>query len=70
MANYFNIFAGILTFLGSSVLAYGLWNPVMEFLDYFPIQLFVMCGTLWVALLFAGIVYMPFIMFVSDDKGG
>lgn len=69
MANYFNIFAGILTFLGSSALAYGLWTPVMSFLDFFPTALYVMCGSLWVTLLFAGIVYMPFIMMVSDDRG-
>lgn len=69
MPNFFNIFAGILTFLMSSVLAYGLWTPVMNFLGYFPTALYVMCGSIWVALLFAGIVYMPFIMFVSDDRG-
>lgn len=69
MANYLNIFAGILTFLGSSVLAYGLWNPVMNFLNGFPTELFVICGTMWVTLLFYSITYMPFIMMVSDDRG-
>lgn len=69
MANYFNIFAGILTFIGSSALAYGLWTPVMNFLNYFPTELYIMTGTLWVTLLFAAIVYMPFIMMVSDDSG-
>lgn len=70
MANYFNIFAGILSFLGSSALAYGLWTPVMNILDYFPDALFVMCGAMWVTMLFTGIVFMPFILMVSDDKGG
>lgn len=69
MANYFNIFAGVLTFLGASALVYGLWVPVMDFLAYFPTALYVMCGTLWVTLCFTGIVYMPFIMMVSDDRG-
>lgn len=69
MANYFNIFAGVLTFIGSSALTYGLWNPVMDFLDYFPTSLFIMCGTLWLMICFTAIVYMPFIMMVSDDRG-
>jgi len=69
MANYLNIFAGILTFLGSSVIAYGLWNPVMNFLNAFPTELFVICGAMWVTLLFYAITYMPFIMMVSDDRG-
>lgn len=69
MANYFNIFAGIVTFLGASAIAYGLWTPVMEWLDYFPTALYVLAGSLWVTLLFLGIVYAPFIMMVADDKG-
>ena len=69
MANYLNIFAGILTFLGSSIMAYGFWNPVMDFLNAFPLELFVIAGTMWVTLLFYSICYMPFIMMVSDDKG-
>lgn len=69
MANYLNIFAGILTFIGSSALAYGLWNPVMNVLNNFPTELFVICGSMWVTLLFYAITYMPFIMMVSDDKG-
>lgn len=70
MANYLNIFAGILTFLGASAIAYGLWNPVMDFINFFPTELFVISGGMWVALLFYSIVYMPFVMMVSDDRGG
>lgn len=69
MANYFNIFAGILTFLGSSTLAYALWTPALNFLSFFPDALYVMAGSMWITLLFMGIVYMPFIMMVSDDNG-
>lgn len=69
MANYLNIFAGILTFIGASAIAYGLWNPVMDFLNIFPTELFVLCGSMWVTLLFYAIAYMPFIMMVSDDNG-
>lgn len=69
MPNYFNIFAGILTFITSSSLVYGLWNPVMNFLNFFPEALYVLCGALWVSICFTAIVYMPFIMMVSDDKG-
>lgn len=69
MANYFNIFAGMLTFLVSSVLGYIFWTPVMAFMDYFPTELFIMTGAMWVMVLFTGIVYMPIIMLISDDKG-
>lgn len=69
MANYFNLFAGVLTFIGSSALAYGLWEPVMNILAFFPTALYVMSGAMWVTLLFTGIVYMPFTMMVSDDNG-
>lgn len=69
MPNFLNPFAGILTFLVSSTLAYGLWSPVMSFLTYFPTELFVICGGMWIALLFFAIAYAPFVMIVSDDKG-
>lgn len=69
MANILNILAGTLTFIISSILVYGLWNPVLSFLDYFPTELFIICGATWVTMCIFAIAYMPFVMFVSDDKG-
>lgn len=69
MANYFNIFAGILAFLGSCTMVYALWTPVMSFLGFFPTTLYIMCGVLWVTICFASIVYLPFMLMISDDKG-
>lgn len=69
MANYLNIFAGIIAFLGSTSLAYGLWTPVNDFISYLPTELYILCGVLWIALLFVCVVYFPFILIVSDDKG-
>ena len=69
MANYLNVFAGILTFIGSSAISYGLWTPVMAFINSFPTELFVIVGSMWVTILFYAICYMPFIMIVSDDRG-
>ena len=69
MANYFNLLAGLLTFLGSSALAYALWNPVNDFLVFFPTTLYVLCAGIWTAVLFVAIAYLPFIMIVSDDRG-
>lgn len=69
MANYFNILAGLMTFLAASAIDYALWNPVMDWLEYFPTGLFVLVGAAWVMMLFVATVYMPFIMLVSDDTG-
>lgn len=70
MANYLNLFAGFATFLAACAMSYGLWQPVMNFLGFFPTELFIMCGTMWVMVEFYSIVFLPFTMIVSDDKGG
>lgn len=69
MANFFNIFAGLMTFVMSSVMAYALWNPAMEIFNFFPTELFVIVGSMYAMLHIYAICYMPFIMMVSDDKG-
>jgi len=70
MANYFNIFAGVMTFIGSSALAYGLWTPTNNILSFFPTELYILCASSWMFVLFVCIAYMPFTMIVSDDYGG
>lgn len=72
MANYFNLLAGIITFIGAMALSYGFWEPVMSFIDYFATNsttLYVLCGVAWITIEFVAIVIMPFIMMVSDDRG-
>lgn len=69
MASYFNILAGLLSFIGGSALQYAMWNPVWNFLAEFPTELYVLIGGAWVIIAITSIVIFPIIMFISDDKG-
>lgn len=69
MANYTNVFFGFLTFLGASMMAYGLWVPTMNVINSFPTELFVLVGGIWITYNLFAIAWMPFMMMVSDDRG-
>lgn len=69
MANYMNIFAGPIAFIGASILAYGFWDPVMTFIEAFPLELYAMAGTTFIAILFWAIVVLPFNLMTADDSG-
>ena len=70
MANYFNLVAGFITFLGATALCFVFWSPIMLFLDYFSAEsmsLYVMSTAFWVAFNFVTIVILPYILIVKDD---
>ena len=69
MANLRNLFAGALLFVVSSAMIYGTWNPVMNFLSYFPTEIYVFAGVSWVLLVFTAGFYMPLMHLIADDRG-
>jgi hypothetical protein len=63
-----NVLAGVITFLATSSLYYATWNNVISWLSNAPTELFLFCSVAWITMGMVGMIILPYIMLVSDDK--
>lgn len=67
MPSTLNILAAFWCFLAASALVYGLWQPVIDVISYFPTPLYEFTAGVWIGVCFMSALAV-FQMMVGDDQ--